>query len=115
MLAQTISAEEWGEDRQGGGGCDKHQSGHDQGQEIVLDGEETPESQRWIAFGSGRPVLSKLSRSDAASPTVFSILATDIVMRTCMQTIRKIPIAAGVASVNGELLLSDPCTRYCLP
>ena len=58
-------------------------------QDIILDGEESLETQRWIAFDRGRPVISTaVSGGEPDRPPVISIQSTDAVMQTCIQATR---------------------------
>lgn len=91
MMSRSKSAEE-GEDGEEG---EKHR-GSTETQDVVLDGEETLDTERWIAFGRGRPVLTNLDQNSGtetsvndAPPTVVSVRAADAIMQTCIQTIRK--------------------------
>lgn len=57
--------------------------------EILLDGEESLESQRWIAFDRGRPVISHHPHGDEVEvPPRISLQSTDEVMQAFISTIR---------------------------
>jgi hypothetical protein len=57
--------------------------------DIMLDGQESMETQRWVAFDRGRPVISNpVYGSEADVPPGISVQSTDVVMQTCIHTIR---------------------------
>ncbi|KAI1498590.1 hypothetical protein F5X99DRAFT_420471 [Biscogniauxia marginata] len=59
-------------------------------EDVLLDGEETVATQRWIAFGCGRPVLTNFGqqRSPAGQESRLSLMATEPLMHVCIETIR---------------------------
>ncbi|KAI5920397.1 hypothetical protein F4810DRAFT_702972 [Camillea tinctor] len=60
--------------------------------DVLLDGEETVATQRWIAFGCGRPVLTNFGHQQPISASQgprIPLRATEALMSMCIETIRR--------------------------
>ncbi|KAI1633842.1 hypothetical protein F4809DRAFT_566635 [Biscogniauxia mediterranea] len=75
--------------------------------DILLDGEETVATQRWISFGCGRPVLTNFGLQQPTSASQeprLPLRATEALMNMCIETIRhKYPTGTAIPPTSESL------------
>ncbi|KAI0593162.1 hypothetical protein F4775DRAFT_579213 [Biscogniauxia sp. FL1348] len=75
--------------------------------DVLLDGEETVATQRWIAFGCGRPVLTNFGQQQATPASQeprLSLRATEALMGMCIETIKhKYPAGTAIPPTSESL------------